>query len=117
MANGRGVPRKVYRRKVYVLLSPACGPDWAAAAARVVKRRKWSMGWNLDDAGLGDLERRTAIVVNSEDFGIDVPEFFFRHYPGVQYVDVRAFAPDDLTAELTKLNGNGENGNGKGSAA
>lgn len=110
MANGRGVPRRQYKRKVYVLLSPDCGPDWAAAAARVCKRRKWSLGWSADDAGLGDMTHRTVIAVNPTEWPFDLPEFFFRHYPGVQYVDVRAFAPDDLTVQLEQLNGNGENG-------
>lgn len=99
----RGVPRTQYHR-TYVLLPPDAGMAWAAAVIDAAwDSRRYTVGSSADDAGIGDLERRTVIAVNPQTWGDDLPAFFARHYQGVECVSVEAETPDDLKRELRSI--------------
>lgn len=68
--DGRGQPRVQYHRR-YVLLPGSAGPEWATAVAEASYGQNpgdFTVGKSADDAGIGDLERRTVIVVNPEEW-------------------------------------------------
>ncbi len=91
----KGEPRVQYGRTVLVI-----PPSYTIEEAHAVLDEAWSnrnsVGWSYDDAGIGDLERRTAIL-----YGIPAGEeqqamtaWFDIHYTGtvIEFTDV---APDD----------------------
>lgn len=80
----RGAPRQQYRR-VYQVIHPALAEDAAFEVFRQGLSLKRTTGWSFDDAGIGDLELRTA-----EIYGCPAAErqtymeWYGQHYPGVQ---------------------------------
>lgn len=63
----RGEPRVQYQRTT-ILLPQGYGLDWYEAAARGAWPARWSIGYSADDAGIGDLDSRTVIVVNADEW-------------------------------------------------
>ncbi|MEW5988190.1 MAG: M23 family metallopeptidase [Chloroflexota bacterium] len=83
---GRGTPRQQYHR-VYQVIHPALSDEAAFEVFRQGLSLKRTTGWSFDDAGIGDLERRTA-----EIYGCPAAEqptyrdWYAQYYPGVQVV-------------------------------
>jgi murein DD-endopeptidase MepM/ murein hydrolase activator NlpD len=85
-APGRGQPREQYER-TYVLLPP----DGDSSLVGRINRRyfdafRYTLGGSADDAGVGNIDRRAAVAVQSQNWGDDLGAFFERYYPGVQYL-------------------------------
>jgi hypothetical protein len=80
----RGHPREQYAR-TYVLLPPNASPTLALAAARSFFGPRYTIGYSADDAGIGDLDRRTVIAVDAEQWGSDLLAWFAQNYPGVNF--------------------------------
>lgn len=97
----RGKPRAQYHR-VYVLLPPTAGKDWIQAVidSGAWERERWTVGYSADDAGLGDLDRRTVIVVNPSAWPDPIIPWLEMWYPGVAAQPVTAISPDDLRTVL-----------------
>jgi hypothetical protein len=101
----RGKPREQYKR-VYVLLPPDAGKEWAQAVAEATwDESGYTIGRSADDAGIGDLDHRTVMAINPErwgsgDDGSGLKGFFEKHYPGVEYRPVRATTPEALLTLL-----------------
>jgi hypothetical protein len=97
----RGKPREQYKR-VYVLLPPGAGKEWALAVVESTWNRfGYTVGQSADDAGIGDLDQRTVIAINPEQWGpgedgTGIEGFFKKHYPGVEFRAVTAATPADL---------------------
>jgi hypothetical protein len=101
--NERGKPREQYER-TYVLLSPNADASWALAVVEATwNQRHYTIGGSADDAGIGDLNIRRVIAVNPNEWPDDLQAFFEEHYPGLEYIPVRADTPDDLVQELERL--------------
>lgn len=111
----RGAPREQYER-VYVLLPPDADAEWANAVVTATwDWSRYTVGGSADDAGIGDLDDRTAIVVNPNAWGPGedgqgIYGFFATNYPGVMTKQVVAESPgdlldllDDLLEEMDKL--------------
>ncbi|MBN1977308.1 MAG: hypothetical protein JW918_07900 [Anaerolineae bacterium] len=99
----RGEPREQYER-TYVLLPPDADASWALAAVEATwNQRHYTIGGSADDAGIGNLDARRVIAVNPQEWPDDLQAFFEEHYPGLEYVPVRADTPDDLVQELERL--------------
>jgi hypothetical protein len=97
----RGKPREDYAR-TYLLLPPAAGEAWAAAAVDATwDEKRWTIGGSADDAGVGDLSSRTIVAVNPAAWGDDLRAFFEEWYPGVVYVPIHAETPVELFRILT----------------
>jgi hypothetical protein len=96
----RGEPREQYSR-VYVLLPPTAGPEWAKAVIDARwKSDRWTVGASADDGGIGDLDYRTVIAVNPQLWPGDLCAWYAEHYPGVAYVPVEAATPAELAEKL-----------------
>ncbi len=99
----RGQPREQYER-VYVLLPPAAGREWARAVIDATwDARRYTVGSSADDAGIGDLDRRVVVAVNPGGWPSDLESFFKQHYPGVVYKAVQADTPAELRQKLRAL--------------
>ena len=99
----RGVPRAQYKR-VYVLLPPDAGADWAMAAVDAMwDDRRYTIGSSADDAGIGDLDERVVVAVNPSGWPTDLKRFFERYYPGVNYYAIEAGTPRALRAGLKRM--------------
>jgi hypothetical protein len=100
-----GLPRSQYRR-VYVLLPPGAGRDWAEAVlgSTAWERERWTVGGSADDAGIGALEDKRVVAVNPSGWPDDLEAFFRRYYPRVQYTEVVASTPVELRRRLNELN-------------
>ncbi len=100
----RGQPREQYER-TYVLLPPGADKEWAKAATDAVWKHGYTLGRSADDAGVGDLEKRTVIAINPEAWGAGedgagLEGFYKKHYPGVKFRAVRAATPQELKQKL-----------------
>lgn len=96
-----GQPREQYER-VYVLLPRDASKEWAQAAVEAFWDQGYTIGRSADDAGLGDLEKRTVIAINPDEWGAGedgtgLEGFFEKHYPGVVYKVLTAAKPKDLS--------------------
>jgi hypothetical protein len=97
----RGLPRVQYAR-TYVLLPSSAGGEWIGALIRsgVLERYRWTVGYSADDAGIGDLDTRTVIVVNPDAWADPILPWFQTWYPGVAVRAIKASTPDELEAKL-----------------
>ncbi len=97
----RGKPRAQYER-TYVLLPPNAGKAWAKAVVDATwEKYGYTVGQSADDAGIGDLDKRTVIAINPEQWGpgedgTGLEGFYKKHYPGVKFWPVKADTPDEL---------------------
>ncbi len=93
----RGQPRVQYDR-VYVLLPMGGGSEWIQAIIDSGRwdETQWTIGASADDAGVGDLDRRTVIAINPGSWPDDLGAFFAKHYPGVVYKPLPADSPQEL---------------------
>ncbi|MBL7063717.1 MAG: M23 family metallopeptidase [Anaerolineae bacterium] len=99
----RGQPRVPYDR-TYVLLPPGAGDAWASAVVEGGwDTHRFTIGGSADDAGIGDLDTRRVVAVNTTAWGDGLPAFFETYYPGVIYVALVADTPQELVARLGKF--------------
>jgi len=98
-----GLPREQYER-VYVLLPPGIGSEWALAAAEATwEDHRYTIGGSADDAGIGDLDVRVVIAINPTLWSSDLQHFYETYYPGVQYIPLEADSPEQLKRRLPRL--------------
>jgi hypothetical protein len=99
----RGRPREQYER-TYMLLPPDADAGWALAVVEATwNQRHYTIGGSADDAGIGDLDARRVIAVNPDKWPTDLKAFFEEHYPGLEYIPIKANTPGDLVRELERL--------------
>ncbi len=103
-ATGRGQPRTQYHR-TYVLLPPTAGKEWvhAIAESEIWQNERWTIGYSADDAGIGDLAKRTVVVVNPSAWPDPIIPWLEMWYPGVAVHPITAVSPDDLRTILDTL--------------
>jgi hypothetical protein len=80
----RGAPRVQYARQVWVAPKSFTEAEFTALAKRAYAGRH-TLGFSYDDAGVGDLDSRTAVLWNvhgSEQFAMRT--WYRDHYPGVE---------------------------------
>ena len=89
----RGQPREQYARTYYTFPHLARWEDYAATVRDLFLRRR-TMGFSWDDAGIGDLDSRTATMVDTPDKDVAVG-WFDEHYPevDVQFIQVKEDPP------------------------
>ena len=104
----RGQPREQYER-TYILLPPNASEAWATAAVQATwDDRRYTVGASADDAGIGDLDKKTVIAVNpaawgdGED-GQGLAGFYRKYYPHTRYRAIEAASPADLRNQLARL--------------
>lgn len=80
-----GLPRLQYRR-VYRVLHPSLSDEQAIEAFRLGAERKETAGWSFDDAGLGALDDKTAVVIGnlSQIQQNELVDWYDVHYPGTK---------------------------------
>lgn len=96
---GRGCPRLQYTRTVHVIAADATDSQ-AEAVFRAAVAGKESVSFSYDDAGMGDLDIRRAILYGiADDRQQTFIDWYANHYPGVEM----AFSPfpSDLMAAVT----------------
>ena len=83
----RGRPRIQYKRKVNVIADTATSEEAAMIFKEAWRKSRETVTGSYDDAGIGDLQDRTAVL-----WSIPKPshakylEWFRRHYPGVKVI-------------------------------
>jgi hypothetical protein len=102
--SSRGRPRSQYQR-TYVLLPPDAGKDWLQAVvdSGILTQYRWTVGFSADDAGIGDLDDRTVIVINPSAWPDPIEAWFELWYPGVKVHPVNASSPQTLQVILQSL--------------
>lgn len=104
----RGEPRAQYER-TYILLPPTADVAWAKAAVEATwDNVRFTVGSSADDAGLGNLDKKTVLAVNPEAWGAGedgkgLAGFYEKYYPHTTYREVRAVSPADLRDKLANL--------------
>ena len=96
----RGAPRVPYSR-TYILLPQTLPLGMTLAAVRAAYDTKSTIGFSVDDAGIGDLDKRRVVAVNPSDIGTGLTQAWYdEYYPGVEFNTVEADDPAELEAEL-----------------
>ncbi len=89
----RGAPREEYQRIYYVFPGNARWKDYKTTIRDLFIQRR-TMGFSWDDAGIGDLDSRTAALIDApmKDIAVD---WFGEHYPevDVQFIQVEVDPP------------------------
>jgi len=99
----RGLPRVQYER-TYTLLPPDADAEWALAVIDATwDAKRFTIGGSADDAGIGDLDYRRIIAVNPGGWPSDLADFYAEHYPGVEYIPIKATTPKALREALEGL--------------
>ncbi len=100
----RGRPRSQYSR-TYILLPADAGKDWLQAVvdSGVLTQYRWTVGFSADDAGIGDLDDRTVIIINPSAWPDPIEAWFGLWYPGVKVHPVNASSPETLRVILQSL--------------
>ena len=80
--SGRGAPRVQYAREYWVVHSQASSAQFRSVASSGFSGRK-TVGFSYDDAGIGDLDRRTVVVWGNEFPQQTLLNWYNQHYPGV----------------------------------
>ena len=103
-AVGRGNPRTQYKR-VYLLLPPNAGQEWLRAVVEsgAWADQGWTVGYSADDAGIGDLDQRTVLVLNAPGWPDPIFPWLEMWYPGVKVIPITAVTPKDLIPLLKTL--------------
>ena len=97
-----GKARLDYKR-VYILLPPTADATWFAAAARGGFVGRYTIGFSVDDAGVGDVSERVVISVNPHHWPATLTAAWYQqHYPGTRFIPLVANKPDDLEAWLSE---------------
>jgi hypothetical protein len=100
-----GLPREQYER-TYVLFNPKqSDPTWIRAMARATWARRLTMGGSADDAGIGDLNFRRVIAINSREWDGNLATWFERNYSGISLEVVEARTPDEAAQRVKGLLG------------
>jgi len=108
----RGRPRVQYRRTYLLLPNEPATPEgnkrldaWiqAIVASGVLTRYRWTMGGSADDAGIGDLDKRSVLAINPDTWPTSLAEFYAKEYPGVNLESIQATTPDELRDKLANL--------------
>lgn len=99
----RGLPRIQYRRN-YILLPPSASEHWINALSNGWDQYRATIGGSADDAGIGDLDERNVIAINSNEWGDNLEAFYTEHYPGVVYYPVETIL-DNVAADVDKVLG------------
>ena len=97
-----------YRRIPYARTSILLPPDGSLELSLAATQAAWldrrTVLYSADDAAEGvDLESRTVIAVNPEEWEDDLQAFYEEHYPGAIYVPIHVDHPDDLPAAIAAL--------------
>lgn len=83
---GRGKPREQYER-TYVLMPPEGEHELAnEITRRYFDAFRFTIGGSADDAGVADLDKRSVVAVQPQNWGDDLRAFFEEYYPGVNYI-------------------------------
>jgi len=100
----RGAPRNRYSR-TYMLLPEQAGREWVEAiiTSQAWQRNRWTIGYSADDAGIGDLDSRTVLIVNPSAWAEPIESWFSLWYPGVITRSLYASTPDQLRSKLDSL--------------
>jgi murein DD-endopeptidase MepM/ murein hydrolase activator NlpD len=86
--SGRGQPREQYAR-TYVLLPPDGDTELAlAVTALTFPRYRATVGGSADDAGIGNLDVRSVVALNPDNWQGSLEDFYKEHYPDADYIPV-----------------------------
>ena len=98
----RGYPRTQYDR-TYLLMPQNTRSAYLQAVINsgIMNRHRWTIGFSADDAGIGDLDSRTIIALNPDEWGSDLLEWYAAHYSGANYDPIRVTTPGQLHESLS----------------
>ena len=100
----RGQPRVQYERTYYLMPPDASKQEFMDIAGEVYNQKS-TVGFSADDAGIGDLDKRNAVLVYPERQPKKLTEWFSTHYNGVNIIHHPKHTPvaPELPVGLTKV--------------
>jgi len=104
---GYGAPRIQYERS-YWLMPPDASDVEFAEVAKVAFGLRGTLGFSADDAGIGDLDDKSVVLVYPKRQPAGIKEWFAAHYPGVQmseYPNIVPVAPRPPVSQTKALVG------------
>ncbi|MBS59767.1 MAG: hypothetical protein CL606_00405 [Anaerolineaceae bacterium] len=102
--SNRGMPRTQYTRN-YLLLPQITRRAYLQAIVNsgVMTKFRWTLGFSADDAGIGSLDNKSILAINSHEWGPNLIEWYSTNYLGcgIQQMDVTT--PGQLRNNLLSI--------------
>ena len=100
----RGSPRVQYERTYYLMPPDASKQEFMDIASEVYNQKS-TVGFSADDAGIGDLDKRNAVLVYPERQPDKITEWFSSNYDGVKVLHHPTHTPvaPEPSVGLTKV--------------
>ena len=100
-----GAPRVQYERNYWLLPPDATVAEFVQTATEAFEARA-TIGFSADDAGMGDLEDKTVVLIKPNRQPAGIREWFSAHYSGVKVItlpDGGPVAPQPPVAQTSAL--------------
>ena len=100
----RGLPRTQYARK-YLLMPQITRRAYLQAIvdSGVMTKFRWTVGFSADDAGIGQLDSKSIIAMNSHEWGPNLLEWYSTNYSGISMEEITVTTPGQLREHLLSL--------------
>ncbi len=100
----RGLPRTQYERS-YLLMPPSSSPAYTQAIvdSQILKNYRLTVGFSADDAGIGNLSKKSVTIINPHEWGDNITEWYSLHYPGSEIKLQTVSTPRQLREFLANL--------------
>ena len=97
----RGLPRTQYARK-YLLMPQLTRRAYLQAIvdSGVMTKFRWTVGFSADDAGIGHLDSKSIITINSHEWGPNLLEWYSTNYSGCAIEEMNVTTPGQLREHL-----------------
>ena len=100
----RGLPRTQYARK-YLLMPQITRRAYLQAIvdSGVMIKLRWTVGFSADDAGMGGLDSKSIIAINSHEWGPNLMEWYSTNYSGCSMEEINVTTPGQLREYLLSV--------------
>ena len=100
----RGLPRTQYTRK-YLLMPQVTRRAYLQAIVNsgVMTKFRWTLGFSADDAGIGSLDSKSILAINSHEWGANLMQWYSINYLGCGIEQMEVTTPGQLRDNLLAI--------------
>ncbi|MBO36462.1 MAG: peptidase S8 [Anaerolineaceae bacterium] len=100
----RGLPRTQYARK-YLLMPQIIRRAYLQEIVNsgVMTKFRWTLGFSADDAGIGSLDDKSIIAINSHEWGPNLTQWYSINYLGCEIEKMDITTPGQLRENLLSI--------------
>ena len=69
----------------------------------VMTKLRWTVGFSADDAGVGHLDSKSIVAINSHEWGPSLMEWYSTNYSGCSMEEINVTTPGQLREYLLSV--------------